>query len=254
MMLPKPPLEHGSWNDQHGLSGPFQHVAGTVVAARTTDPVNLPVSSGRAQALSSTASTTTYHDRRATERAASSSSATGAQGSVRGGPCEAMPTPRTNEDVERSWISSWWPAYNDDLPPPHTRSMYWTIPLPQIDELDSLEAFEACASSGASPVGYGSSPPLSSQITPPLPPPRPNPNPSHFPVTPSTRQHVRLHPILEGGCSLSHAPTSTHNTAPATIPSVDHITAMIASTGELIQILPSSPIPPYTVTLATDAE
>ncbi|KAF8071630.1 hypothetical protein FPV67DRAFT_885622 [Lyophyllum atratum] len=163
--------------------------------------------------------------------------------------------------VEPVWSSS-WPVSSSE-PPPHNRSLYATIPLPPEDNPPGAVAYPS--KSAANSTGSATS---SSSLT--SSPPQKNPSSSRvssakkrptalrFQVN-SIKLHDSLQnagisvspssPAVESGSVDSPAGSPLGRDEPATSPSVINLTLVVDSTGEAIQVRPSSPASPQIVTV-----
>ncbi|KAG6836313.1 hypothetical protein H0H93_009233 [Arthromyces matolae] len=247
MIRPCPSPSYSTpWSHDSGLLSPLQDIAVTVGAARTTNQGYGLASPSRAHTWPPSSSSTHpvhFLARREQEQGPPSSPVIVGEETLPSYTRNVMTSPY---DSVGSWSSSYWAAF-ESLPPPHSRSLYATIPLPDMDELGSVEGSRTHSPSdmrsrmslraSLSSLSLGQGQRL------------PNPNPSQFPTySPHAPidhwQRVRLHPVLEN-TGFHHSPLD-YDTAAATMPSVDQITAMVASTGELFCILPSSRSPGIT--------
>ncbi|KAF5378893.1 hypothetical protein D9615_006863 [Tricholomella constricta] len=168
----------------------------------------------------------------------------------------------TATTAEKAWMSLW--IFTDAGPPPHTRSLYATIPLPSEDSPSYLEQIPT----------HGAVWKAAEWSSTLAPPDRPcNPNPLQIPF--KSKQHasthlhprpIQLHPTLQGIClasrqiqqdaqRLSSSPSTSMDwvrdrDAPATYPSVGCLTLVIHSTGQTVCVRPTTPASLHVVTVS----
>lgn len=176
-------------------------------------------------------------------------------------------SPQRAKAAAAAEIETSWSAWNFELaPPPHARSLYTTVPLPPDDSLRGLEAHPPRREAKISKESL-EAPLLSCKTA-----READPNPHQFPSTvkqcaPLLGQwQIELHPVLERAC-VSRTRPSTHAAsrslssssrptdwtrvcdAPATSPSVGHLTLVIEPTGQTLCVRPTSPTNPHVVTV-----
>ncbi|GLB42521.1 hypothetical protein LshimejAT787_1105360 [Lyophyllum shimeji] len=156
--------------------------------------------------------------------------------------------------AEPMWSSSW--SFMMSSPPPHSRSLYSTIPLPPEDTPSATETYptncEAKRSSESlAPPSPFASPPPSIGVVPASPHPRSTTKGAAVPG--DDPEPIELHPSLKNA-GISVSPVSVRSAdscsppnqprgrdAPATSPSVEDLTLRINSTGQKVHVAPSSP-------------
>jgi len=235
----------------------------TITTARTTDHTRMPTVSDIHWTSRSIfpAAVPHHHHRRQSAYMLPTTSAPPTVGNT----SRDLPAPSQRAMVvmaaEKESSSSWIPGA---APPPHTRSLYATIPLPPDDSTHGIEVHppQGEARRSRNSLEWPSSP-MSSIL-----PPQANPNPRRFPST--SKHHallyglraIELHPFLDSACmvrSRAHAPSHSPSSwptdsarvrdAPATTPSVGYLTIVVDSTGQMICVPPTSPWSPHIVTV-----
>ncbi|KAF8069308.1 hypothetical protein FPV67DRAFT_1491857 [Lyophyllum atratum] len=269
------PQSHYPWRPSDGERAPLQYPAlyDTNVAAQTMSPTDIPApSSGQWTSppmITITAVAHHPHPQVAGYALSSASASVAGPSTSRRLPASS-PAASGCTTTRMSGLSPSW--VTESAPPPHTRSLYATIPLPHDDNLYDFGGYSTQKISESRRAAWTSSSSSSSSLWFTAPPPPPNPNPADFPSTskrhssPRRPHPIHLHTSLQNAC-LSPSSSSQHTLHrrsrvpqmltnwgghrddPATTPSVGDLTVMLGSTGQTVYIRPTSHLSPYVVTV-----